>query len=369
MGGYNALEKVQLAIITLMLVAILFASIYFKPDWWAVLSGTFTPRIPDYGPWIFEKYPEVATRPPWVEVTVYIEAIGGGPYDYIGYIGMLREKNWGLLGLPNLAQLQQRIYELEEKGERIPLSEEEEDVRIALAWTKAPAIDSVVSFASVIIFASGFMIGGARLLHSEQLVPSGLKLLEYQAQFLTRIHRWLLPLYDMGVFLAIAGTVYGGYEVYTRTAFECLRAVFPGLRKITVKQVRPWVCLYVGVVGMFLMWMTRLLPKVKLIDLPTPAGIIGGVMTCGLWCLAMIWTDRKYLPKPYQMRGWLVFLNVIAGIGMTGMGLKAWWDYGVDDLHGGWTGYIFLAGIVVLSMVTTAIISSYYRRKGTTTAS
>ncbi len=369
LGGYNALEKVQLAVITLMLLAILFASIYFKPDWWAVLSGAFIPRIPDYAPWIFQKYPEVATRPPWVEVTVYIGAIGGGTYDYIGYIGMLREKNWGLLGLPNLSQLQQRIYELEEKGERIPLSEEKEDVRIALAWTKAPAIDSVVSFASVILFASGFMIGGARLLHSEQLVPAGLKLLEYQAQFLTRIHHWLLPLYDMGVFLAIAGTVYAGYEVCTRTALECLRAVFPGLRKITVKQVRPWVCLYIGVFGMFLMWITRLLPNVKLIDLATPAGIIGGVMTCGLWCLAMIWTDRKYLPKPYQMRGWLVFLNAIAGIGMTAMGLKAWWDYGVDKLHGGWTGYIFLAGMVVLSVIITAIISRYYRRKGEATAS
>jgi len=366
LGGYNALEKAQLAIITVMLVAILFSAFYFKPDWGAVLSGTFIPRLPDYAPWIFDKYPDVAARPPWVEATVYIGAIGGGTYDYIGYIGMLREKDWGMLGLPNLAEVQRRIHELEEKGERIPLSEEEEDVKTALAWTKAPAIDSIVSFASIIIFAAGFMIGGARLLHTEELIPSGLKLLEYQAEFLTRIHRWLLPVYDIGVFLAIAGTVYGAYEVYTRTAFECLRTVFPGLRKITVKQVRPWVCLYVGAAGMLLMWMTRILPKVKLIDLPTPAGIIGGVMTCGLWCFAMIWTDRKFLPKPYQMRGWLVFLNVIAGIGMTGMGLKAWWDYGVDKLHGGWTGYIFLVGMVALSMIITAMINSYYRKKGVT---
>jgi len=258
-----------------------------------------------------------------------------------------------------------------EKGERIPLSEEEEDVKTALAWTKAPIIDSAVSFASVILFAAGFMIGGARLLHTEQLIPSGLKLLEYQAQFLTQIHRWLLPVYDLGVFLAIAGTVYGAYEVYTRTAFECLRTVFPGLRKITVKQVRPWVCLYVGAAGMFLMWMTRLFPKVKLIDLPTPAGIIGGVMTCGLWCLAMIWTDRKFLPKPYQMGGGLVSLNLIAGIGMAAIGLKAWWDYKAPEamgkvLGGGWKNMTFLIVMVILSMIVTAIINSYYRSKQAT---
>lgn len=366
-GGYGVLERAQQVIITLMIIAVLFSAFYFKPDWLSVLAGSFIPRIPDYAPWILEKYPDVAARPPWVEAVVYIGAIGGGTYDYIGYVGMLREKDWGVLGLPNLAEVQQRIYELKEKGERIPLSEEEEDVKVGLAWTKAPAIDSVVCFASIIVFSMGFMIGGARILHAEQLIPSGLKLLEYQAQFLTRIHRWLLPVYDAGVFLAIAGTVYGAYETYTRTAFECLRTVFPGLRKITMKQVRPWVCLYVGGVGMFLMWMTRLFPNMKLIDLPTPAGIIGGVMTCGLWCLAMIWTDRKYLPKPYQMGTWLVILNVMAGIGMAGMGLKAWWDYGVDKLHGGWTGYIFLAVVVVISMIATAIINSYYRSKGVAT--
>jgi hypothetical protein len=51
------------------------------------------------------------------------------------------------------------------------------------------------------------------------------------------------------------------------------------------------------------------------------------------------------------------------------MGLKAWWDYGVDKLHGGWTGYIFLAGMVAISMVIAAAINSHYRRKGEATAS
>ena len=242
-------------------------------------------------------------------------------------------------------------------------------MKTGLAWIKAPAIDSVVSFASVILFAAGFMIGGARLLHTDQVIPSGLKLLEYQAQFLTRIHAWLLPVYDLGVFLAIAGTVYGAYEVYTRTAYECLRTVFPGLRKITIKKVRPWVCLYVGAVGMFLMWMTRLLPEGKADRSPHP----GGDHRRGHDLRPLVSghdLDRPKVPaQALSDGGWFVFLNVIAGIGMTGMGLKAWWDYGVDKLHGGWTGYIFLAGMVVLSMIVTAAISSYYRRKGAATAS
>ena len=50
-----------------------------------------------------------------------------------------------------------------------------------------------------------------------------------------------------------------------------------------------------------LMWMTRLFPNIKLIDLPTPAAIICGIMTCGFWCHSMIWTDRRFLPKAYQV--------------------------------------------------------------------
>ena len=236
-----------------------------------------------------------------------------------------------------------------------------------LAWLKAPAIDSIVSFASVVIFAAGFIIGGARLLHTEQLIPSGLKLLEYQANFLTQINPWLVILYDAGVFLAVAGTIYGAFEVYTRTAYECLRAVFTGLRRVTVDKVRPWVLLYVGVGGLTLMWMTRLFPNIRLIDLPTPAAIVGGVMTCGLWCLAMIWTDRKFLPKPYQMGVSMVVLNVIAGVAMFAMGLKAWWDFGVEKLNSGLIAFIFLALMVVASMVIMAIINRYYRKKGMAT--
>ncbi|MEE9612316.1 MAG: hypothetical protein V3W19_13765, partial [Desulfatiglandales bacterium] len=337
---------------------------YFRPDWLAVLMGSIIPRVPEYAPWIIEKFPEVAARPPWVETVTYIGAIGGGTYDYIGYIGLLKEKNWGMLGHPNLDEIQQKIYEITDKKGRIPLSEEKEDVSTGLAWLKAPAIDSIAAFVVILIFAAGFIIGGARLLHTEQLIPSGLKLLEYQANFLTRIHPLLLYLYDVGIFLAIAGSIYGDFEVYTRTTYECLRGVFPRLRRVRIDKVRPWVLLYVCLGGIILMWMTRVFPNISLIDLPTFAAIIGGVMTCGLWCLAMIWTDRKFLPKPYQMKTAMVVLNMIAGVAMLGLGLKAWWDFGVEKINSGLLAFMILALMVITSMVIMAIINRYYQKKG-----
>ena len=53
----------------------------------------------------------------------------------------------------------------------------------------------------------------------------------------------------------------------------------------------------------------------------TPAAIFGGVLTCGLWCLLMVWTDRKYLPEQLRMRSGLIVLNVVSGVFLTGWGI------------------------------------------------
>ncbi|MCH2373211.1 MAG: hypothetical protein MK538_03445, partial [Planctomycetes bacterium] len=59
----------------------------------------------------------------------------------------------------------------------------------------------------------------------------------------------------------------------------------------------------------------------------TPAAIVGGVLTCGLWCFAMIWIDRKFLPKELRMRGVLLILTWISGIAMTALGVQSLWTY------------------------------------------
>ena len=43
------------------------------------------------------------TRSPWLELSLYFTAVGGGAYDYIGYIAMLREKGWGRAARPATA--------------------------------------------------------------------------------------------------------------------------------------------------------------------------------------------------------------------------------------------------------------------------
>ena len=308
--SYGALEKYQTIVVTVLLLSILTAAAAAQPDWLAVFLGTIVPTMPAYEPWLVNKYPAVAARSAWVELGTYLGAIGGGTQDYFGYIGMLREKAWGLMG---------RKVQDAEGG--VAIAEDSENVSLGKAWLRAPLIDSSVSFFCVVIFTMAFMILGAAVLRPQHIVPEGMQLLSVQADFLVRLHPALVYLYQFGVFTAFFGTIMAAYELYVRTTHECFRPIVRRVREASVADLRPWVVSYCGIGGVAIMWLGG-----NPVTIVTPAAIFGGVLTCGLWCLLMVWTDR-FLPKPLQM-GWiLVLLNVVSGLFLTTWGIRGAIDF------------------------------------------
>ena len=255
--------------------------------------------------------PGIAARSAWLELGTYLGAIGGGTYDYFGYIGMLREKGWGMLG---------RGAEAGRDGVR--LADDPANHALGRRWLRAPLVDSAVSFGCIVAFTLAFMVLGAALLYPEQLAPEGLQLLSVQARFLTTLHPSLLYLYQLGVFAAFFGTILGAYELYVRTPYECLRPVVSGIRRRPVSWLRPWVVAYSGVGGVAIMWWGG-----SPVNLVPPAAIFGGVLTCGLWCLLMVWTDRKYLPGPLRMNWFLLALNLVSGLFLTGWGVRGVYEF------------------------------------------
>ena len=309
--SYGALEKFQTIVVSVLLLSILTAAAASQPDWLAVLMGTIVPTIPAYEPWLVSKYPAVAARSAIVEMGVYLGAIGGGTQDYFGYIGMLREKAWGLMG-----------RKVEDTADGVEIAADNANVNLGKAWLRAPMIDSSVSFACVIIFTMAFMILGAAVLRPQHIVPEGMQLLSVQADFLVRMHPALVYLYQFGVFTAFFGTIMAAYELYARTTHECFRPIVRRVREASVDSLRPWVVGYCGIGGVAIMWMGG-----NPVTIVTPAAIFGGVLTCGLWCLLMVWTDRRFLPEPLRM-GWpLVCLNVLSGLFLTGWGIRSAIDF------------------------------------------
>ncbi len=317
--SYGFLERTQTFFIGAMLSCMLIAVVASQPDWLAVMTGTFVPVMPtSYEPWIYENYEAISFRPPWVEIVTYLGAIGGGTYDYIGYLGCFREKPWGALAL------KKQKFEVHpvQRAEILDIDPSPENIKRGKRWLLPVQVDTGIGFLSVLLFTGCFVILGAVILRPQQQIPAGNELLSYQAQFLTTLHPSLLYVYQVGVFFAIWGTAYAAYEIYIRTAFECLAPVSQKVRSLPFKKFRLWLLVYCGGFGLVLLWTID-----DPVAMVTPAAIVGGVFTCGLWCFAMMWTDRNFLPKALRMGRFLYCAVALAGVSLTAMGAKAIWDY------------------------------------------
>lgn len=325
---YGVLERVQTFIVGLLIVFILAAFFASGPDWLAALLGTFVPQIPQYDAWMLvsenEAIRKIVDKPTWIEVGLYLGAIGGGTNDYIGYLGCYREKAWGALGrlLPQKSNGHGQNSPLVQLATPLPIDTSPENVRRGLLWLRPPMIDVGVGFLCVLVFTICFVVLGAEILHPQELVPSGHDLLTHQVQFLTQFHSSLKYVYQAGIFMAFWGTIYGAYEIYVRTAYEFIAAITPTASRPQLKSVRTIVLLYCAIGGLALLWTFE-----KPVDLIKPAAYVGGVFACGLWCFAMIWTDRRFLPQPLRM-GWLLcWLTAVSGLVLTAVGALAMWDY------------------------------------------
>src|SRR5690606_6511344 len=148
-------------------------------------------------------------------------------------------------------------------------------------------------------------------------------LLSPQARFLEQFGSGFRYLYQVGIFMAFWGTIYGGLEVYCRTGYECFRPIFRGVRHTPYRRFRLPVCLYAGLGGIALMWLMD-----EPMAIVQPAALLGS-LTCGLWCFAIVWADRRFLPSGLRMsRAWVAF-NLLAGTVLTVFSAKAIGDYAV----------------------------------------
>jgi len=297
---YGVVERVSTLLLCLKVGLVFVAVLIVRPDWAAALWGLVAPRIPEYPAWVVANYPDFRGRTVLLEVAVLLGAVGGGVQDYVGYVGFLREKSWGAAGQAD--------------GSPDRLSRDPSIIARGLSWLKAPALDTAVSFGSVLVITGCFMILGAAVLHPRGLVPTDADLYSQQSQFLGLIHPRLIWVYKAGVFFAILGAIYGAFPLYARTTFETAAAVWPK-RTWDFGRLRTWVILYSALGGLLL-----ILTGYKTVVLARIVAPFAGVLGCGLWCLAMVWVERTQLPAAFRMSRWLFVSTVVAGVSMTAVG-------------------------------------------------
>ena len=308
---YRTLELAQTVIILLFLALIVASFLALRPDLWVLLKNAFIVTIPDYPDWVRESYPAIVSRPNWVEVMTFVGLIGGNTSDYVAYLSFLRDKKWGMAGRLTAAE--------EEEGLAIANSQEERAK--GRLWLRAPLTDMLLSFGLVGVLSVIFLVLGAMVLSPAHVVPHASELLSVQAKFLTELHPRLAPLYIVGIVTVFLGTIYGTFELQTRALFECGRVSSERLKRQSIRNVRRFVIIYGTLSGLLLIW-TGWDP----VAIVTP-GVLVSIFASGLWCFAMLWVDRRFLPKHFQMPAALAGAVFAAGIVLIGFGLRSTYDY------------------------------------------
>ena len=349
-GGYQALERIQLLIVLLMLISVAVALFFIHPDWLEFVKGLFIPQSLHYPEWISTgSHPEIASRPVWVETTTYVGVIGGSSYDYLAYVSYLRDKQWGRAGRSITAD-SASLGPGPTPTDRL--------------WLRAPLIDCTLSFVTVLIFTAVFLTCGAVVLGPQHKVPGGVNLLSLQAEFVTSVHPWLKYVYFSGALLAVGGTLYGTIEVAPTVVRELAIAFDPNRAGKLARRLRFWAVAWAGFGGLLILIGSFIYHLVSfrtgtppgLIAMLTPANLFTGVLGCGLICLLNTWMDRRFLPPSSRMPWPLRFLGFAAGIIFLALGLKGYWDYGgrYGD-YGGWVAFSILAGTLALGWIVAAL--------------
>ncbi|MEO1995106.1 MAG: Nramp family divalent metal transporter [Planctomycetaceae bacterium] len=379
-GGYHVLERVQMVIVGTLVVCAGATLLIYRPDWMELLWGGFVPQPLAYPDWLASKYPEVARSSVYVETTRYVGVIGGAGFDYLAYTSFLREKRWGRAGAGPASM---------EELERIA-ADPGHEVR---KWLKAPLIDSSIGFGLVVAFSAVFVASGAMFLGPNQKIPDEDNLLNLQAQFVTQIHPWLLPLYVSGAMFTMIGTLYGTIEVACSVADEIVRSVASPWTNSRSRKLKwsmiAWCAL--GALGI-LIWLffrqaaeltdgprsassqasqsvgiasidepplatddgapTRRQRPRLLLTILTPANLFTGVLACGLICMLNLWMDRKFLPVGLRLPIWLVLLNLLSGLVFLLLGLKGFWDH-----ESRWYAVGSMLSILATGVVLAVILS------------
>jgi hypothetical protein len=346
-GGYTALEKIQLVIVTAMLIAVIATLVMFRPDWLELLRGFIVPQRFEFPAWIVSDtnpaVRKIAERPVWVELSLYVGAVGGAGYDYLAYASYIRDKQWG-----NAAAAPGR---------------DAWDDHSLRQWLRAPLVDCTLSFLAVLVFSAVFVTLGKLVLAPAHQIPADGAFWEHQAQFITHIHPRLYPLYVVAVFLAMWGTLYGTLEVAPTVLREATRAL--GADHDTDADARRmrnmaigW-CAGIALIVLAVSFVYQLRAGVDrppgLTAILIPVNMFTGVFACGLICLLNPWTDRR-LPPQLRMPAVLVALNLIGGAGFVLVALRSYWDYA------GYRAFGILLGILAFGVFVTWV-NNYLRRR------
>ena len=279
----------------------------------AVVGSLRFGYLPEFPEWA----PQDAVENPLLTMATAFGYVGGSVLGYIVYANWVGIHRWGMTSHQNIAD----VRRLAGERDRIDYLPEQPEQVSQLRKILAPLRWDIGMGAIVLFIVTGaFMISGAAVLYGMQSTFEGWSLLTDQASVWQNIHGSLVWVYYICIIVALWGTLQALPEIYARVMQEFFQAVWPQY-EWNYGTLRKWVCLYIFVTTMILIWL-----NIPFDILTQIAGFILANFSIAVMMLAALYLNAKlpraYRTKPFMFVGALISAGVlIVFAGISGWGL------------------------------------------------
>lgn len=233
----------------------------------------------------------------------------------IGYIGWIKIKRWGIFKEkkdPNV--FSDKCFKNFKRESKITyLPEDKEEVKKSRLLLKPVLVDLSLAFIVVSIISAAYMIAGAILMGPHHSLPTDTKLVQNQLVIFTYLADWLKPIFQAGVFFALFGTVYAGFEAATRMLYETSKTLSEKVSSVSYKRFMLYVLVFILVTSIPIAIKMYVDPSFSVLLLLSITLMFIGVIGVIIYGIGVVYLSQTVLPRKYKL-GKIGLLTGIVGI-------------------------------------------------------
>ena len=310
-GRYRLLEYTQLIFVFILAVgAIVSVAMIPNLNLAEIIPHFFTiGDFPKYPQWVIDMG---ETKPIPLLVLGYVGTLTITIVTLVGYAGWVKVKGWGIFrNQKDPENLSRKLFLLFKKSGKVGyLPKDKEEIKKARLLTKPILIDLSLAFIVVSIASAAYMIAGYYLLGPRHELPTDINLLKKQAIIFSNIAPWLKPLYQVSVFFALFGTIYGGFEAASRMLYETSKSLIRKISLLDYQRFMQYFLLYILVLGLPLSILMRF--GLSVIVMLSITLLFIGVIGVIIYGIGTIYVIQTTLPEEYRSSKLTLFAGTIA---------------------------------------------------------
>jgi len=311
-GRYRLLEYTQLFFVIVLAVgAIISVALIPNLNLSEIIPHFFTiGDFPKYPEWVLEMGEN--TKPIPLLILGYVGTLTITIITLISYASWVKVKGWGIFkGKDDPEKLSRRLFSIFVKSGKVNyLPKDRKEIKKAKLLTTPILVDLALAFIFVSIASTAYMLAGAYLLGPRHEIPTDIDLIKKQAIIFSNIAPWLKPLYQISVFFAFFGTIYGGFEAASRMLYETSKNLFGFVAKLEYRKFLQYFLIYVIALGVPLAILMRF--GLSVIVMLSITLLFIGVIGVIIYGIGTLYINYVTLPKEYRPGPVLFSLGIIS---------------------------------------------------------